>query len=93
MDSSQGRRALWSGGMEVEEERGNRKIARKICQNGFGGSKEYTGLYLIIRRGKRSVEVETRTVKYIVEILKMKDRWPKVWLREGIRGIINKKPS
>ena len=49
-----------------------------------------------LEAGKRSVEIETRrrAGKYIVGILKMKkDRWPKVCLREEIRGIINRNPS
>ena len=40
------------------------------------------------------VETRRRTAKYIVEILKMKeDRLPKVYLREEIRGIIDRNPS
>ena len=40
------------------------------------------------------IETRRRAAKYIVEILKMKeDRWPKVYLRDEIRGIINRNPS
>ena len=52
MDSSEGRRALWSRDMGIKEERGNRKLSGKFSQNSFGGSKKHTALYLEIRSEK-----------------------------------------
>ena len=49
-----------------------------------------------LEAGKRSIEVEAerRAGAYIVEVLKMKEgKWPKVCLKEEIRGIINGNPS
>ena len=44
------------------------------------------------RKAKRGGE-DKKEGKYIVEILKMKDRWPTVCLREENRRIINRNPS
>ena len=39
-------------GVKIWRERGNRRVAVQILQNGFGGSKKHTGLYLEITSGR-----------------------------------------
>lgn len=41
-----------------------------------------------------AIEMWKRTSKYLLEALKIgEDRWPKKCLKEGIRAILNRKPS
>ena len=68
----------------------------KLVKMALGAARNTSDYIWKLEAGKRTVEIETRrrAAKYIVEILKMKeDRWPKVFLREEIRGIINRNPS
>ena len=46
------------------------------------------------RRRSMEVEMRRRTNKYILEVCEMKEgRWPKICLKEELRGIINGQPS
>ena len=72
------------------------KLQGKFVKMALGVARNTPDYISKLEAGKRSLEIETRrrAGKYIVGILKMKkDRWPKVCLREEIRGIINRNPS
>ena len=78
--------------MRVKEDRRNKKLQGKFVKM----ARNTPDYIWKLEAGKQSVEIETRrrAAKCIVEILKMKEyRWPKVCLREEIRGIINRNPS
>ena len=75
---------------------GIEKLQGKFVKMALGVARDTPDYIWKLEAGKRSVELETRkrAAKYIVEISKMKeDRWPKVCLKEEIRGIINTNPS
>ena len=68
----------------------------KIMKMILGVNANTPGYIWRMEAGKQSMEVEARrrVGEYIVKILEMgEDRWPKVCLREEIRGLENRNPT
>lgn len=80
----------WAKREEIE------KVQGRFVKMAMGLARNTPAFLWKLEAGRRNIQVEARrrAGKYLLEILGMQDdRWPKICLREEVRGVINDKPS